>query len=275
MILRDLLDESIAVLKNAGIENSRLDSEVIIASILGVERFRIITDHNREMTAGEIKKIRHDIKRRSSFEPVAYITGKKEFYSLEFEVNRKVLVPRPETEAAVDLSIYYTPLNGSMLDIGTGSGAIAIASKYNRRDIRVTASDISAEAIKVARRNAKKILGPGGIKFIESDLFDSIPAEKYSLIVSNPPYIGRAESFSLTKDIFFEPDGALFAEENGLMLIKKIISGAKKYLADDGVLVIEIGSGMKEDILKYAALSGFRASVLNDHSGLPRIAVLC
>lgn len=274
MRLDNLLKEITARLTEAGIESPRLDCEILAAHALDVEKYKLITDSFRNLTPDEIKKIDKLIKRRLAFEPVAYITGVKEFYSLDFIVNKHVLIPRPETELLVDMGIYWAPMHGSVLDLCTGSGAVAIALKHSRRDLEMYASDISADALKVAKKNASLINGGGGIKFMKGDLFEPFKGKRFDVIISNPPYVSAEEAASLKKDLSFEPEIALFAPENGTFVIYRIINEAEDYLNEKGTLLLEIGSSQEPFVTDMGEKKGYSVSILNDYSGLPRVVTL-
>ncbi len=261
-------------LTGAGIESARLDCEVLLAHVLNLEKYKLITDGSRELTPDEIKKIESLIKRRCNFEPVAYITGTKEFYSLDFIVNKHVLIPRPETELLVDMAIYWAGMNVSVLDLCTGSGAAAVALKHSRQDLDVFASDISAEALKVARKNSLNINGKGKIKFYRGNLFEPFKGKRFDVIISNPPYISIDEAGSLKKDLFFEPEIALFASEKGRAIIEKIIVESVDYLNEKGTLLLEMGTNQDSFVTKLGEKKGYTVSILNDYSGFPRIATL-
>ena len=260
----DFLKKTIADFKEKGIESAVIDAELLTAHALGTERFKLIGDQRRELSPGEIGKINRLIKRRMKFEPVAYITGKKEFYSIEFNINKDVLIPRPETELLVDLAIYYAEQSSRLFDLGTGSGAIAVSIKHMRNDIDVHATDISSKALKVARKNSERILGKRKIEFYCGDLFNPLKGIKFDLIVSNPPYINPDEMKMLQKDIAYEPDTALLSDDMGREIINRIVSEAKSYLNDSGILIIEIASSMKDYISEIGSEKEFNVSVLND-----------
>ncbi|MDR3237596.1 MAG: peptide chain release factor N(5)-glutamine methyltransferase [Spirochaetia bacterium] len=152
MKISECINESAALLSAAGIENPLLDAEVIAGHFCGMERYQLKAYPETEISPSHYSKIKAAIARRKKHEPVAYITGEKEFYSLRFAVDARVLIPRPETELLVDLAVYYTPMNGRALDLCTGSGAAAIALKHTRSDIKITATDISANALALAKK---------------------------------------------------------------------------------------------------------------------------
>lgn len=274
MKIGDYIKSITHALREAGIDSPALDAEVIAAHFLDMDRHQLVTWSDRVLSDSEKSAIDKAIKRRLKFEPVAYITGVKEFYSLEFTVNKDVLIPRPETELLVDMAIYWAGLNSSVLDLCTGSGAIAVALKHSRGDLDVCASDISAKALKVAEKNAEKILGKRRISFFEGDLFTPFKDEKFDLIVSNPPYVSGVLKGELQRELDFEPHDALYADDDGRAVIRKIIDEAPLYLDEKGVLLLEIGSNHRDFIEDAGRKRGFTVSVLNDYAGLPRVATL-
>ena len=274
MRISELVSSAADTLQEAGIQNPLLDAELLAAHVLGLDRIRLHVDRDRELTAQEAGKIRHLVKRRLTFEPIAYILGKKEFYSLEFYVDRNVLIPRPETELIVDLVVYYALQNARIVDIGTGSGSIAVSVKYTRQDLEVHATDISAKALKVAQKNTSVILGKNKIRFHLGNLFEPLAGMQFQVIAVNPPYVNKSRIDSYQKDICFEPETALFSVQEGTAMIDTIISDAGSYLGAGGWLVMEIGDTMKDFIIKTGVRSGFHVSVLNDYSGLPRVALM-
>jgi release factor glutamine methyltransferase len=261
-------------LNEAGIPGPVLDAELLVAHALKTDRHRLLAADDRILSEKEIQRINRIALRRLRFEPVAYILGEKEFYSLEFIVNRDVLIPRPETELLVDMAIYYARQNAKVVDIGTGSGAIAVSLKYARRDLDVHATDISARALKTARKNALRIVGKNMIRFHQGNLFDPLAGMRFQVIAVNPPYVDRKSAGLLQKDLSYEPEVALFSGREGREIIERVIAKSGPYLADEGVLIMEIGDDMKDFVKKTGKGRGFMVSVLNDYSGLPRVAVM-
>lgn len=273
MRLTDLLNKIKSELEQSGSSSPLLDAQIIASHVLKVERHRIAAGLFDECSPAQEKKIINLATRREKGEPIAYITGVKEFYSIEFLVNPHVLIPRPETELLVDLAIFHAPMNGSVLDLCSGSGAIAVALKHNRADLSVSATDISPEAVKIAKKNSDRNLGAGKIKFFTGDLFAPLAEKKFDLIVTNPPYIDPAKKIFLQREIFFEPVGALFSEESGGAHLKKIIRGSSKFLKAGGMLIAEIDPALKLLCETEGEPAGFSVSVLNDYAGLARVAV--
>ena len=274
MTITEILRQLTLEFKQCGIDTARLDAEVLISFTLGIERYRLITDASRELTERE-SELLHSVKsRRTLGEPVAYITGNKEFYSMNFSVNRHVLIPRPETELLVDLAVFHAPPGASILDLGTGSGAIAVALKHSRPDCEITATDISTEAIETARLNAKNLLGDGCISFLAGDLFSPVTGLKFDVILTNPPYIDYNDKPGLQRELFFEPHIALFCGSGGMEIIEKIIGNAAEFLSEKGLVFIETGAMMEKKVIELADKYGYTAVIMRDHAGLPRVASL-
>lgn len=255
-------------------ETPRLDAEVIMAHVLHIERHALPLYYNTTITKDIELRFSRLIKRRLKSEPVAYITGYREFYSLPFKVNRHVLIPRPETELLVDYAIYYAKSHATIIDIGTGSGAIAIAIKYSRPDCIVWATDISAHALDVAKKNANAILGTHSITFVQSNLFNELPEMKFDIIVSNPPYIDPDDYIKLPPDLHYEPRDALIAPQHGFGIIKLLLDKADKYLSPDGIMILEIGQNILNILQDHIQQTNYTFSVLKDYAGLPRIVIV-
>jgi release factor glutamine methyltransferase len=272
MEISEALTNCINNLKSSGVESPELDARVLLAHILNIEKYKLIINAEEKLSKNDISKLNAFVKRRIKGEPIAYITGKKEFYSIEFSVTRDVLIPRPETEQIVDLAIFYAKNNSSVLDIGTGSGAIAIALKKNRPDLSVHACDTSGKALKIAKKNARMILGNNLIKFYKSDLFHAFEGKKFDLILSNPPYLDITFKNTLQKDILFEPENALFADDHGNGTLRRILTEADKFLSIHGLIIIEIGD---QDLIQtIGPENNYSVSILKDYANIPRIAIL-
>ncbi len=275
MKVGNVLQETIDFLKRSLTQSPVLDAELIVEEITGMPGHKVRIDPDEEVSQEQYEKICNYRQRRKECEPIAYILGRKEFYSLNFNVNKDVLIPRPETELIVDLAIYYTAPHGKLVDIGTGSGAIAVAVKCNRPDIQVYASDISEKALVVARNNAETILGPERqIELHKGYLFEPFRDIRFDMIVSNPPYVDPALREYLQRDLEYEPPEALYSAEGGKEIVTKLIEDARDMLNDEGMLLIEISESMSEYIIEKSSESGFSVSIFQDYSGLPRIAVL-
>ncbi len=274
MLVSEIIGAVSGRLKEAGIPGSRLDAELLVAHALGIDRQELITGRDRPLVDGETRRIGRLAGRRERFEPVAYILGHREFYSLDFFVNRDVLIPRPETELLVDMAIYYAKMNARVLDIGTGSGAVAVAVKHARRDLEVHATDISPGALAVARKNAARITGRGSVRFHRGDLFEALRGMRFQVIAANPPYVDPAAAPVLQRDLSFEPGLALYAGDEGRETAGRIIGESGDFLEGDGVLLMEMGADMEEFVRESGTRRGYDVSILNDYSGKPRVAVM-
>jgi release factor glutamine methyltransferase len=229
-----------------GIENPRLDAELLVAHALKIDRMRVILDSARPLEGAELAQLRDLVKRRRAFEPIAYLRGEREFYGLVFRVDKRVLVPRPDTETLVDAALgrsAHVSMAMRQLDLCTGSGCVAIAMARQRPTAQVWASDVSPDALAVARENALR-LGAYNVAFVEADLFGAFAGKRFDVITANPPYIPTAEVATLMPDVRdHEPKLALDGGEDGLDLVRRIVEGAPEHLEEGGVLAMEIGAG--------------------------------
>ncbi len=223
------------------IETARLDAELLIGHALKLERIGLYLEHHKPLKPEELATIRSLVKRRAAYEPIHYILGYREFWSVRLHVDPRVLIPRPDTERVVEVALSILHKNHTtILDLCTGSGAIALALAKEREDVHITATDLSTDALAVAQSNALA-LSLSNIRFSESDLFDTIE-DTFDLIVSNPPYIVRESLGELMPDVRdFEPMMALDGGEDGLSFYRKIISDAPNYLRTEGHILLEIG----------------------------------
>lgn len=277
MTVASALSEAAGELDRAGIETSRLDAEVLLANAIGVSRAGLFARLREPLEAPVAASFRERVERRRRREPLAYIVGGREFWSLWFEVTAHTLVPRPETEVLVETalaSIAATPAP-RVLDLGTGSGCIAVCIAHERADARLTAIDVSPEALCVARRNAERHGVAARVQLCRADARSFACREPFDLVVANPPYIRRGDIEALPAEVSgFEPRAALDGGEDGLDLVGAILSRARRLLTADGALVMEIGSDQREAALALAAEAGFeRAWVRPDYAGLPRLLV--
>lgn len=266
--------------KSKNIEPARLDAEVLLSSILKCERIRLYTDFEKILSDEELSAYRNLVKRRACGEPVAYILGEKEFYSIKFKVNKNVLIPRPETEHLVEETIniikQYFPKNQTVkiLDIGTGSGCIAVALAANLDNVSIIATDISEEALNTAAMNSVLNKVDEKIEFRMGNLFEPVKNEKFDIIVSNPPYIAEDDKNVMEDVRKYEPHSALFAENNGMYFYENISSTAESFLNNKGVLVFEAGAGQADKIsglLRNTTLKSHK--VISDHAGIDRVVV--
>lgn len=226
-----------------GIDSARLDAEVLLAHALDCDRMRLYLDYEKPVLAEERDRFRALVKRRAQERvPVSLLLGKREFWSLELKVTSDVLTPRPETETLVEAGLSKIPdpkSSARILDIGTGSGAIALSLAKERPQAQVTATDFSKAALQIAAENADHLQVGERIRFLEGDLFEPVDSERFDLIVSNPPYVARADAGSLPPELAHEPEMALFAGQDGLEVIERLVAQARGHLSPGGWLFIE------------------------------------
>jgi release factor glutamine methyltransferase len=221
-----------------------------------LSRVQLITQAERPLLDAEAARLAALVQRRLDGEPIAYIVGRREFFGLDFEVSDAVLIPRPDTELIVELALERLPQNGRMLDMGTGSGAIAVAAAHTRPDARVTALDVSDAALDVARRNAAA--NGAQVRFLRSDWFGALQAdERFELIASNPPYIAAGDEHLSQGDLRFEPVGALTDHADGLSALRTIIDGSPRHLEPGGWLLLEHGYDQAAAVRALLAERGF------------------
>jgi release factor glutamine methyltransferase len=256
--VRDALDSAVIALTAAGCDTPRLDAEVLLAHALGVERAALVADSRRELTGPQARVFMDYARRRREREPVAYIVGTKGFRFIDLAVDRRVLIPRPETEFVVEVASSLPP-GSRVVDVGTGSGAIALALKHERPDLVVSATDISADALDVARANAAR-LGLD-VEFVQGDLLAGLEADA---VVSNPPYV--AEGDIVMPDVVrYEPHIALFG---GLDVIARLVRAPVDFLA------VEHGEAQAGEVEALMRAAGFtEVSHVRDLAGIERVAV--
>lgn len=248
--IRELIRVTSEYLSEKGVDSPRLSAEILLAHHLKMKRIDLYLDLDRPLTDQEISGYRTLIRRRAMREPIQYITGIQEFWSLEFHVNPEVMIPRPETEILVEQAIRLLRHKGQspessapILEIGTGSGIIAISIVKEIQDVLIYATDISEGALNVAMKNAIKHNLHERIRFFVGDIFEPLKQNKsvFQMILSNPPYIPTPDISSLQVEVKdYEPHVALNGGEDGLEIIKRIIGGAHLFLAHDGWLILEM-----------------------------------
>lgn len=272
-----IIDWTTAHLKKHGSETPRLEAEILLAHARNCPRIQLYVHYNELLSDVQRATMRDLVKRRAQSEPVAYLVGHREFYGLDFRVTPDVLVPRPETETLVlELIAACKALaNPRVLDLCTGSGCIAVAAAVNLLGATVTATDISPQALAIARENAERHGIAGRIQFLEGDLFAPLPAgEKFDVIASNPPYVSDAEMETLPADVrLHEPAGALRAGPQGLDVISRLIAGAGEWLAPGGLLLIEFSPEQTTAVVELLAGAGVYETprLLKDPSGQNRV----
>ena len=269
----EILKWTTGFFKEKQIINPRLNAEYIISHVLGCKRFDLYVRFEEIVSLENREKIKKMVIERAKSKPLQYVIGETEFYGHRFFVNESVLIPRPETEYLVEKIITEIDSYNTILDIGSGSGAIAITLKKELPYLSITAVDISASALKIATENAK--LNQVEIEFIESDIFSKLNT-KFDIIVSNPPYIPQKEYEALDKEILeYEPKLALLADDDGLYFYRRILSEAKLYLNVNGKIYFEIGYNQSDRIKKIAENNGFtEIETLKDLNGFDRIMII-
>jgi release factor glutamine methyltransferase len=247
-----------------GLPSPRLDAELLLSLVLGVDRIRLIVDAAQPLGDAELSAYRELIKRRRRGEPIAYIRGEREFYGRRFRVDARVLVPRPDTETLVEVALARTQsrsLYGRALDLCTGSGCVAISFALERRTWKVTGVDVSAAAAELAHENAVRLGAAFSTRWLLGDLFAPLAArEHFELITANPPYIPHADIAGLDADVRdFEPHLALDGGPDGLDLVRRVIDAAPEHLAAGGLLALEIGHDQADRTATLLEARGFRA----------------
>lgn len=255
------------------IDSPRVDAEILLARVLNCNRVKLYIDQDKPLSATELAVMHNWVERRGKHEPVAYILGEKGFMQDVFSVTPAVLVPRPETELLVERISKFFDSNQklSILDIGTGSGVIALSLLRIFQNSRAKAVDVSADALSVAQGNAEKLGVADRVKFVKSNIYGGLDGEKFDVIVSNPPYIPTQDLLTLDEDVKKEPQIALDGGTDGLNFYRRIIGEAGLYLNQDGLLALEIGIGQGEAVAELCRQAGFKTiRVMKDYAGIDR-----
>jgi release factor glutamine methyltransferase len=259
-----------------GVDSPRLDAELLLGRALSRTRIQLIADAKRALDAGELARFRDLVKRRRAREPTAYILGEREFYGRMFRVDRRVLIPRPDTETLVEVALDRTrdrSMSMRALDLCTGSGCVAITLARERRTSLFVAADVSADALAVARDNALR-LGAYNVAFRQGDLFAAVePSLRFDLVTANPPYVAAADIPGLQPEIReYEPPIALAGGDDGLSVVRLIIAQARAHLAPGGRLVIEVGFGEAAAAAELFASAGFeQIETRRDYARVERV----
>jgi len=257
----------------SGVDAPRLTAEVLLAHALSCDRVRLYLDFDKPIGEAELAAYRELVRRRAAGEPTAWLTGRKEFCGLPFRVDARVLVPRPETELVVEAALAALPEGGAALDLCTGSGCIAISLARARPGARVVATELSAEALEVARANAAALAAAVDLR--QGDLYDPLPpGERFDVVVANPPYVPSGEIEGLSREVRREPRQALDGGADGLAVIRRVVAGAPERLREGGALVVEMHESHLASLpglCREAGLADARA--FRDLAGLPRWVV--
>ncbi len=275
----DLLKTTADWFAGRGIDTGRLDAELLLGHVLELERLQLYTSFDRPLNPAELDAFRALVRRRGTDrEPVAYILGTKEFYSRDFAVDGRVLIPRPDTEVLVDVALERLPedAEGVVIDYGTGSGAIAVTLAAERPSLRVLAVDRSADALAVAKANAEANDVADRVGFVRSDGLERVPerfAGEVLAIVANPPYVPEADRQTLAPEILkHEPTEALFCGADELIHYRRIAADGQRWLADGGFVALEVGAGQAPDVVQILAAGGWGdISVRSDLARIDRV----
>lgn len=274
MKLIEILKLSTEYLKNKSIESPRLTAELMLCKILDCDRLSLYINFDKPLNDEEIEMMRSFLKRRVKNEPLQYILGREEFFGLNFLVNKNVLIPRPETEFLVQAVINeYKNKNAEILEVGTGSGNIAISVAKNLPESKIYSIDISEEAIEVAKENAKNN-DVNNVFFSNNDIFNYNDIRKYDAIISNPPYIHKSEIPKLQPEITnYEPHIALFVDDE-MHFFKQIIEVGEKLLKEQGKIFFECGQGQADRIETLFLNKGFKIKyIIKDLQNIERIII--
>lgn len=261
-----------------GVESPRLNAELLIGQALGLKRMQLYLQFERPLPEADLEKIRPLVRRRAQHEPVQYILGETEFHGLKLKVDRRALIPRPETELLVEkiLALTQSAPPSRILDLGTGTGAIALALATALPAAELTATDASADALALARENTEALALGSRVTLREARWFDGVPADPgFDLIVSNPPYLTAEETAQTRPEVRnFEPVTALTATDDGLADLRTIVAGAPAYLRPGGLLAVETGIAHHARLLELLAASGFsRTESHQDLTGRDRFVM--
>jgi release factor glutamine methyltransferase len=255
-----------------------LETRMLMMHALGLSRVQLITRSETPLSSEQAQQLNTLIARRLQGEPMAYILGQREFFGLDFYVTPDVLIPRPDTELLVELALRYAPKASRLLDLGTGSGAIAISVAQQRPDLEVTALDISPAALAIAVQNAARHLPPHTLQLFQSDWYSALKltmsaTSRFATIVSNPPYIVKDDQHLSQGDLRFEPIDALTDHADGLSAYRRIIDDAPSYLDDDGWLLMEHGYHQADQVQALLSAAGFsQVQSWPDLAGILRVS---
>ena len=270
MTVLDVLQSTTAYFKKREIENPRLNAEHLIAHVLNLKRLELYLQFERQLTESELAPLRELVRRRGQREPLQHLLGTVDFCGHSFLCDKRALVPRPETEQLVELlkSEIRNP-KPDILDVGTGSGVIALSLAAHFPDAQVVATDVSEDALALARENAAR-LGIDRVRLVQSDLLQAVEGE-FDVIAGNLPYIASGDRSSLSPEVLHDPEMALFAGEKGDELMRALIEAAPNYLVADGLLALEIGINQHEPLVAFLSEKNFHdIAPKKDYAGVTR-----
>ncbi len=260
---------------DSGERSQRLERELLLMHVLQKDRAWLYTHDDVLLEPGELDAYQALLNRRINGEPIAYLTGTRSFWDHEFQVNEHCLIPRADTELLVELASGLLPddFKGHVIDLGTGSGILAISIALIRPDCHVVATDINAHTLQLAESNAQR-LGATNVAFVESDWFAELAGQQFDMIISNPPYIRSTDPHLDQGDLRFEPRRALDGGDDGLDAYRRIIEGCKDHLTDSGHLLLEHGHDQREHLCDLLHAAGFDTlQIQDDLAGIPRAIV--
>jgi len=271
MTVLELLQATTVFFKKHGIENPRLNAEHLLAHVLGRKRIELYLDFERKLTEPELQPLRELVKRRSEGEPLQHLLGTVEFCGLTFLCDKRAMVPRPETEQLVELvrSAIRNP-RSAILDVGTGSGVIALSLAAEFREANILAVDVSEDAFALAQENAVRLNLSSRVRFLKSRLLENVEGA-FDLIVANLPYVSTQDRHTLSREVLHDPEIALFAGRRGDELVRELIDQAPSRIRPGGMLALEIGPGQCEGLLSALAEKNYRdICSKNDYNGETR-----
>jgi len=276
MQLQVALAQAMAVLEKAGVEEPRLDAKVLLTHALGMTGAQLFTHPRRQLSSTELTDYRQLIERRAQREPLAYIVGHKEFYGLDFFVDTRVLIPRPETELLVEKAIEISQRQSVIADVGTGSGAIAVSLAVHLPQALIYATDVSSAALEVAARNCRRHGVQDRVHLLQGRLLEPLPGP-VDLIVANLPYVSEVEWAQLPPEIrCYEPREALYGGPDGLDHIRRLLAQARGYLKPGGSILLEIGATQGEAVVALTRrhFPTAEAEIIKDYAGLDRVVMV-
>jgi release factor glutamine methyltransferase len=271
MTLLEVLQTTTDYFKKRGVESSRLNAEHLLAHALKRKRIELYLEFERELTEAELAPLRELVRRRGGGEPLQHLLGTVEFAGQVFRCDKRALVPRPETEQLVELlKLRIEHGQSKILDVGTGSGVIALSLATGFPEAKVTATDISEDALSLARDNAERLGLTSRMEFRHGDLLTDLE-QAYDLIVANLPYVAAGDRATLSREVGHDPEVALFGGERGDEIVRKLIESAPSHLAANGLLVLEVGVGQADDLAAFMATKNYHdIETHRDYAGVLR-----
>ncbi len=274
LTVREIKERTEAFFKSKGVPNARLDTDALLAYVLGLKRLELYLDLDRPLTESQLAELRLLVKRRATREPLQYILGTVEFYGMELKVDARVLIPRHETEELIEQIVeQLSEAPGRILDLGTGSGALALALAQQYPEATVDAVDISPQALSLAQENAQSLGLESQVQFYEGNWFAPLNSgeNQYDLIVSNPPYLTQKEMATAEPEVTdYEPHDALVSGDDGLDAIREIFNEVETFLKKGGLFALETGIGQRTELDALSATASLEGLCFSDFSGRPR-----